>query len=325
MAVYTEVGDEEVAAFVAEYAVGRVVACKGIAEGIENTNYLLVTETATYILTLYERRVREEELPFFISLMEHLAAHGIPCPTPLHGRDGHALRRLNERPAAMVTFLHGMSPRRLTPEHCTAVGEALARLHLAGADFPLRRRNGLSVDSWRPLLQASARHEQEVAAELVDELAADMDYLESGWPTHLPEGVIHADLFPDNVFFQGENLSGIIDFYFACTDFLAYDLAVCMNAWCFESDGSFNVTKARRLAGAYQSVRPLTPAEWQAFPLLAHGAAMRFLLTRLYDWLHTPRTALVTPKNPVEYLQKMRFHRRVRSLGEYGLDVDRAA
>lgn len=325
MAVYTEVGDEELASFVAEYTVGHVVACKGIAEGIENSNYLLVTDKSTFILTLYERRVRVDDLPFFISLMEYLAARGVPCPTPVHGRDGEALRQLNGRPAAMVTFLSGMSPRRLTPEHCSAVGEALAGLHLAGADFPMRRRNDLSVDGWRPLLRASARHEQEVAAELVSELAEDIAHLESEWPTQLPEGVIHADLFPDNVFFHGDRLSGVIDFYFACTDFLAYDLAVCLNAWCFETDGSFNVTKARRLVGAYQSVRPLTEAEWQAFPLLAHGAAMRFLLTRLYDWLHTPRTALVTPKNPVEYLQKMRFHRRVRTLGEYGLDVDRAA
>lgn len=325
MAVYTEIADEEAAAFVAEYAVGRVVACKGIAEGIENTNYLLVTETATFILTLYERRVREEDLPFFLSLMEHLAARGIPCPTPVRGLDGNALRRLCGRPAVMVTFLNGLSPRRLTPEHCAGLGEALARLHLAGADFPMRRRNDLSVDGWRPLLEATARHDQEVAAELADELRADMTHLEASWPTQLPEGVIHADLFPDNVFFRGERLTGLIDFYFACTDFLAYDLAVCLNAWCFETDGSFNVTKARRLVGAYQSVRPLTSVEWQAFPVLAQGAAMRFLLTRLYDWLHTPRAALVTPKNPVEYLQKMRFHRRVRSLGEYGLDVDRAA
>lgn len=325
MAVYTEVGDEEVATFVAEYAVGGVVACKGIAEGIENSNYLLVTETATFILTLYERRVQAEDLPFFISLMEFLAARGIPCPTPVRGRDGLALRQLNGRPAAMVTFLNGMSPRRLTPEHCAAVGEALARLHLAGTDFPMRRPNDLSVHGWRPLLEASARHDQQVAADLVGELGEDLVSLELNWPKQLPEGVIHADLFPDNVFFQGDRLSGLIDFYFACTDFLAYDLAVCLNAWCFETDGSFNVTKARRLVGAYQSVRPLTPAEWQSFPVLAHGAAMRFLLTRLYDWLHTPRTALVTPKNPVEYLQKMRFHRRVRTLGEYGLDVDRAA
>ncbi len=325
MAVYTEIADEEVAAFVAEYRLGRVLACKGIAEGIENTNYLLVTEGGTFILTLYERRVRGEDLPFFLNLMEHLAAKGIPCPTPVHGRDGAALRRLKDRHAVIVTFLAGMWPRRPTPRHCAALGEALARLHLAGRDFGMRRDNDLSVGAWRSLLKQSAHRRDEVASDLAEEIADELDVLESCWPTALPTGVIHADLFPDNVFFDGERLTGLIDFYFACTDFFAYDLAICLNAWCFETDGSFNVTKSRRLVGAYQAVRPLTMGELEALPLLARGAAMRFLLTRLYDWLHTPREALVTPKNPVEYLQKMRFHRGVRSLGEYGLDVDRAA
>jgi homoserine kinase type II len=325
MAVYTEIADEEVAAFVAEYRLGRVIACKGIAEGIENTNYLLVTERGTYILTLYERRVRPDDLPFFLGLMEYLAARGIPCPVPVRARDGQSLRRLKERHAVIVTFLAGMWPRRPTPQHCAGVGEALARLHAAGGDFPLRRANDLSVDGWRPLLAASARHKDEVAGDLARELAENLDLLERQWPVGLPKGVIHADLFPDNVFFDGDRLSGLIDFYFACTDFLAYDLAICLNAWCFETDGSFNITKSRRLVAAYQTIRPLSPDELAALPLLAHGAAMRFLLTRLYDWLHTPRNALVTPKNPIEYLNKMRFHRGVRSLGEYGLDVDRAA
>ncbi|MFO1152445.1 MAG: homoserine kinase [Rhodospirillales bacterium] len=325
MAVYTELADEEVAAFVSEYRLGRVLACKGIAEGIENTNYLLVTEGGTFVLTLYERRVRSEDLPFFLNLMEDLAAKGIPCPTPVRGRDGVALRRVKNRHAVIVTFLAGMWPRRATPRHCAAVGEALARLHLAGADFAMRRSNDLSVGAWRSLLEKCAHRREEVAADLVEEIGEELDVLEARWPTALPTGVIHADLFPDNVFFDGDRLSGLIDFYFACTDFFAYDLAICLNAWCFETDGSFNVTKSRRLVAGYQAVRPLTVSELEALPLLARGAAMRFLLTRLYDWLHTPRKALVTPKNPVEYLQKMRFHRGVRTLGEYGLDVDRAA
>jgi homoserine kinase type II len=325
MAVYTEIADEEVAAFVAQYPLGRVVACKGIAEGIENTNYLLVTEGGPHILTLYERRTRADDLPFFLALMEHLAARGIPCPTPVHGHDGQALRLLRGRHAAIVTFLTGLWPRRPAPVHCAQVGEALARLHLAGQDFAMTRANDLSVSGWRPLLEASAKRSDEVAPELIAELQQDLGHLESCWPARLPAGVIHADLFPDNVFFQGETLSGLIDFYFACTDFLAYDLAICLNAWCFEADGSFNVTKARRLFAGYQSVRQLTAEELDHLPLLAHGAAMRFLLTRLYDWLHTPPSALVTRKNPVEYLGKMRFHRSVRSLGEYGVDVNRAA
>jgi homoserine kinase type II len=320
MAVYTEINDEELAAFAAEYDIGRVIACKGIAEGIENTNYLLVAETGTFILTLYEKRVNDRDLPFFLALMDHLAGKGIPCPTPIHGRDGSALRHLAGRSAAIVTFLSGLWPRRPTPAHCAAVGDAMARLHLGGADFGMKRRNDLSVDGWRPLLRSCHRGPGSVPDELLAELDGELDVLERDWPTDLPAGIIHADLFPDNVFFENDRLSGLIDFYFACTDVLAYDIAVCLNAWCFEPDGSFNVTKARRLVSGYQAVRPLEPGERIHLPLLARGAALRFLLTRLYDWLDTPATALVTPKNPMEYVQKLRFHRGISDHRAYGLD-----
>ncbi|TVR82005.1 MAG: homoserine kinase [Rhodospirillales bacterium] len=323
MAVYTEVTDEEVAAFVADYAIGAVVACKGIAEGVENSNFLLATDRGTFILTLYERRVRPEDLPFFLGLMEHLAAAGVPCPVPVRAQDGTALRMLAGRPAAIVTFLRGLWPKRPTPHHCSGVGEALAALHLAGLDFPCGRSNDLSVQGWRALLEACVSHGDRFAADLADDLAeeltAELAALETAWPQQLPAGIIHADLFPDNVFFERDRLSGVIDFYFACRDFLAYDLAICLNAWCFEPDGSFNITKARRLLTAYHARRPLTASELAALPLLARGAAMRFLLTRLYDWLNTPRNALVSPKNPAEYLQKLRFHRRIRGPEGYGL------
>ncbi len=320
MAVYTDITDEEVAAFVACYDIGRVVACKGIAEGIENSNYLLVTEAGPFILTLYERRVKADDLPFFLGLMEFLAAAGVPCPTPLKGRDGEALRTLAGRFAAIVTFLSGLWPKRPNAGHCAALGQAMARLHLAGQSFPLTRPNDLSVAGWRPLLSATASHGDGVASELRAELDAELAALERDWPSTLPHGIIHADLFPDNVFFEGERLSGLIDFYFACTDALAYDLAIALNAWCFETDGSFNVTKARRLFHGYGEARPLSDAEVDALPLLARGAAMRFLLTRLYDWLFTPKNALVTPKNPQEYVHKLRFHRSVRDARAYGLD-----
>jgi len=320
MAVYTEVTDEELAEFAADYAFGRVFACKGIAEGIENTNYLLATEGGTFILTLYEKRVQADDLPFFLSLMEHLAAAGVPCPTPVADRTGHTLKTLAGRPAAVVSFLPGLWPRRPTPDHCAAVGEALARLHVAGGGFSMRRTNDLSVSGWRPLFEASCRTPGAVAPELADELARELDALEAGWPADAPVGVVHADLFPDNVFFEGHRLSGIIDFYFACTDLLAYDVAICLNAWCFETDGSFNITKARRMLTGYRGVRAFSGRELEALPLLARGAAMRFLLTRLYDWLTTPKDALVTPKNPMEYVHKLRFHRGVRGPGAYGLD-----
>lgn len=320
MAVYTEIADEQVAAFVAEYDIGRVVACKGIAEGIENTNYLLVTDRGPFILTLYEKRVQLDDLPFFLALMEHLAARDIPCPTPVHGRDGQALRECAGRAAAIVTFLTGMWPRRPTARHCAGVGGALARLHLAGADFPMTRANSLSLGGWRKLLSAIASGVEPINAELLEELEEEMQILERDWPENLPIGVVHADLFPDNVFFEQDELSGLIDFYFACTDILAYDLAVCLNAWCFETDGSFNVTKAKRLFASYRGVRELQPAEREILPLLARGAAMRFLLTRLYDWMNTPKSAMVTRKNPMEYLQKLRFHRQTPSPAAYGLD-----
>ncbi len=320
MAVYTDVGDEELTEFVAQYDIGEVASCKGIAEGVENSNYLLRTERGTFILTLYEKRVDPRDLPFFIALMEHLAAHGIACPTPIKGRDGIALKTLCGRPAAIVTFLEGLWPRRILPFHCAGVGQALARLHLAGADFAMARPNNLSVAGWRTLYEACGGRADEVKPGLGDELGQELDELERRWPHSLPAGVIHADLFPDNVFFRGQAVSGLIDFYFACSDCLAYDIAICLNAWCFEPDGDFNVTKARLLLSHYRATRPLGGAEFEALPLLARGGALRFLLTRLYDRLNHPEGALVKPKDPLEYLRKLRFHRSIERPSAYGLD-----
>ena len=320
MAVYTEVGDEELVDFAAEYDIGEVLSCKGIAEGIENSNFALATTDGNFILTLYEKRVNPDDLPFFLGLMDHLAEAGIPCPTPVHGRDGKALRWLCGRPAAIVTFLSGMWPRRITPDHTAELGAALAKLHLAGADFTMSRANSLSLESWRPLLARSEDRADEVMPGLAGELGGELDTLEEGWPHGLPSGVIHADLFPDNVFFRDGKLTGMIDFYFACTDMFAYDLGVCLNAWCFEPDLSFNITKARRMLTAYRKVREFSAAEMEAMPLLAQGSAMRFLLTRLYDWLHTPKDALVTCKDPLEFVAKLRFHLGVKGPGDYGLE-----
>jgi homoserine kinase type II len=320
MAVYTEVSDDDLRAFVAGYDIGEVAAYKGIAEGVENSNYLLQTDRGSYILTLYEKRVAPEDLPFFLGLMEHLAARGVPCPLPLHGRDGKALRSLAGRPAAIISFLQGLWPRRINPEHCAQLGAALAAMHLAGQDFAMRRANALSLAGWRPLLDKCRDRAHEVRHGLAAALEAELEHLEEAWPRDLPEGVIHADLFPDNVFFLGNKLSGLIDFYFACNDFFAYDIAVCMNAWCFETDGSFNITKARNLLNSYRKVRDFSEAELMALPLLARGSALRFLLTRLHDWLHHPEGAFVKPKDPMEYYHKLRFHQGVKGPGAYGLD-----
>jgi homoserine kinase type II len=321
LAVYTDFSDEELQQFIRGYDLGAVQSLKGIAEGVENSNYLLATEAGQFILTLYEKRVDPDDLPFFLGLMDHLAARGINCPTPVHDRQGQVLGRLANRPAAIVTFLAGIWVRRPRVQHCAAVGRALAGMHRAAEGFALTRCNALSVDSWRPLYETCDGRADEVQADLGREIEAELAFLEADWPDDLPAGVIHADLFPDNVFFLGDELSGLIDFYFACNDMLAYDAAVCLNAWCFESDGSLNVTKARALLSGYAAVRPFTRAEIRALPVLARGAALRFLLTRLYDWLTVPAGALVVPKDPAEFYRKLRFHRSVTDAGAYGLDL----
>jgi len=305
---------------VAEYDIGAVTSCKGIAEGVENSNYLLHTERGSYILTLYEKRVRAQDLPFFLGFMEHLARAGLACPTPVHGRDGKALRTLCGRPAAVITFLEGMWPRQVAPMHCRLLGEAMARMHVAGQSFPMARPNDLSLQGWRKLAQSCLPRASEVNDFLAPLIRDELEYLGARWPRDLPAGVIHADLFPDNVFFLRERVSGIIDFYFACNDLFAYELAICLNAWCFEREGDFNVTKARLLLQAYRQVRPITAAEVAALPLLARGSALRFLLTRLYDWLNHPAGAFVRPKDPMEYAKKLRFHQAVAGPGAYGLD-----
>src|SRR6185312_8510455 len=308
MAVYTEVTDDALAAFLADYDIGSMVAFRGIAEGVENSNFSLRTTTGDFILTLYEKRVDPAELPWFLGLMEHLAKRGIVCPLPVHGRDGIALRFLCGRHAAITTFLPGVWPRRVRVEHCGPLGTALASLHLAGAGYPAVRRNALGPDDWAPLLDHSRAGADAVQPGLAAELDTAIAGILAAWPRDLPVGHIHADLFPDNVFFLEGRLSGLIDFYFACTEVLAYDVAVCLNAWCFEADFSFNVTKARAMLSAYAATRGLSPAERAALPVLCQGAALRFLLTRLYDWLHTPPGALVTRKDPLEFLRRLRFH-----------------
>ena len=320
MAVYTDVAADELADFLKQYDLGDLLSYKGIAEGVENSNFLLHTTAGSFILTLYEKRVAKNDLPFFLALMTHLAEHGVNCPLPVKAKDGEALRELSGRPAVIITFLEGVWPRKPNVAHCAGVGEGLARIHLAGANFAIKRANALSVAGWRPLFDAAANRADDVQPGLRAFLGQELDYLESGvWPTQLPEGVIHADLFNDNVFFLGDQLSGIIDFTFACNDMLAYDVAICLNAWCFEPDHSFNVTKARAFLNAYQRVRKLSGAEEAALPLLARGAAIRFLLTRLVDWLNVPEGALVKPKDPLEYVRKLRFHQGVTSVRDYGL------
>jgi homoserine kinase type II len=320
LAVYTDVSDDALIRHLEKYDIGELHSFKGIAEGVENSNYLFTTDDGSFILTLYEKRVKAEDLPFFLGLMEHLAGKGLSCPVPVHMKSGETLGELAGRPAAIITFLEGFSVKRPRATHCRQLGETLAAFHLGGQDFSISRPNALSIGDWRPLYEKSQAGADTVMPGLNDLIATELEFLETNWPEELPAGVIHADLFTDNVFFLKDRLSGIIDFYFACNDLLAYDLAICLNAWCFEDRESFNTTKARSLVAGYEAVRPLSAEEFDALPILARGAALRFLLTRLYDWLNVPEGALVTPKDPLEYVGKLKFHQGISRTGLYGLE-----
>jgi homoserine kinase type II len=318
VAVYTDINEVDLKDFLSQYETGALLSFKGIAEGVENSNFLLHTTEGALILTLYEKRVEKDDLPFFLGLMHHLSDRGLNCPLPLPRKDGALLGELSGRPAALISFLEGMWLRKPEANHCRAVGVALAQMHVAGEGFEIARPNALSVDGWKDLWQKSEERADEVQEGLRPEIAQELAHLVAHWPQDLPAGVIHADLFPDNVFFLGDELSGLIDFYFACNDFLAYDLAICLNAWCFEKDGSYNITKGKAMIEGYLSVRALSEAEVAAMPLLCRGSALRFLLTRLYDWLMTPAGALVVKKDPLEYLKKLRFHQAVEAASDYG-------
>ncbi len=325
MAVYTEVSDEDLSRFLAAYDIGHLLSMKGIAEGVENSNFLLHTDKGSVFLTLFEKRTASGDLPYFIGLMEHLSARGLACPQPVRTRCGTTLGELAGRPAVIVTFLEGLSVRRPTANHCAAAGAALADLHSYGADFAMMRPNALSLDSWGPLFDTARESADKVVPGLTAFVDAELGFLQENWPRELPSGVIHADLFPDNVLFLGAR-AGLIDFYFACHDAYVYDLAICLNAWCFEPDGAFNITKGAAMIAAYQANRSLGPEETATLPILARGAALRFALTRLVDWLNVPEGALVQPKDPAEYIQKLRFHQRVESAAELGVAAsDRAS
>lgn len=317
MAVYTALSDDDVAALLAQYDIGAPLACEGISEGVENTNYKLTTAQGRYILTIFERRVSEADLPFFMAVMEQLAARDFPAPRPIATRTGAHVVRVAGKPAAIVSFLDGAWPRAWGVAHCAAIGDALARMHVALDGIEVSRANGLSIDGWEALIKLRLGEAETLRAGLAALVERDMAEVRASWPSGLPRGAIHADLFPDNAFFVGERLTGVIDFYFACTDFLAYDLAVCLNAWCFDG-ARYDLERGRAMIGAYEAVRPLDAAERAALPTLARGAALRFFATRLADWRATPRGATVTPKDPMEYADKLTFHRSARGAANYG-------
>lgn len=317
MAVYTALSDADLVGLLSQYDVGEALSCDGIAEGVENTNFRLTTTAGRFVLTIFEKRTNEAELPFFMGIMARLAERDVPAPRPMPTRAGALFTRVNNKPCAIVTFLDGAWPKAPDIGHCAAIGEALARMHLALDGFELARANALSVNGWEKLIAPRLAQAEFLRPGLARLIEADMAAARAAWPSDLPRGIIHADLFPDNALFVGDRLSGIIDFYFACTDALAYDLAICLNAWCF-ADHVFDVGRGAAMIAAYDAVRTLTEAERGALPTLCRGAALRFFSTRLADWGETPAGALVKPKNPLEYADKLAFHRAATEAGDYG-------
>jgi homoserine kinase type II len=318
MAVYTDIDDAALASLLTEYDLGPPLAFKGIAEGVENSNFLLETPKGRFILTVFEKRAKSEDLPFFMGMMSHLAEKGFPAPLPVPAKDGKPLRTIMGKPAVIISFLQGMSPRRPDIDQCRQLGAGLAHFHRALIDFRMRRPNDLSIGAWVPMFAGRGEEAEALSPGLSAQINSDLDMLKAYWPKNLPGGAIHADLFPDNTFFPDGKLSGVIDFYFACTDFLAYDIAVCLNAWAFERRGEYNLTKGRALMQGYESARKLEPRERAAIPILCRGAAMRFFLTRLVDLASTPKDALVKPHNPMDYAERLGFHRQARGPEDYG-------
>ena len=321
MAVYTYLSTEDIEQLLEAYTLGKLTHYHGIAAGVENSNYMVQTTSGRYILTLYEKRVRIEDLPFYLHVMESLAKEQVPCPVPVKNKHQQAISFIGGKPCALTTFLQGSAVTQIKNHHIQALAKHLARMHVAGKKITMTKKNAFSVEQWRALYHRMNAQLDSYKKGLNQEIDNQLIVLEKTWPENLPVGVIHADLFPDNVFFRENSLTGIIDFYFSCTDSFMYDLAICLNAWCFEKDHSLNITKAQLLLKTYHKVRPVTEEELTALPVLASGAAMRFLLTRLYDWLHHHHTphAMVSPHDPMEFLKKLRFHYNMPSYHGYGI------
>lgn len=307
MAVYTHITGEALTQYLTGFDIGTLVSFEGITEGIENTNYKVVTTKGSFILTLFEKRVRAEDLPFFISYMEHLHREGIPCPDVIVDKSGGKIVPFTGKPAIIISFLEGCWPRDIEIFHVGALGKLLAQMHLAGEKFKVQRANTLWLPEWKSLIERCGEKPDQLHAGLAYTLKQELDYLERNWPKDLPAGAVHADLFPDNVFFSGQKLTGVIDFYFSCTESFAYDLMLALNAWCFEPEG-LNRKKSAALIHAYEELRPLTNAEQEALGFMGRAAALRIVATRLYDWFHPVEGAVVKLKDPMEYARILNFY-----------------
>jgi homoserine kinase type II len=317
MAVYTKLEHQEVRQFLEQYNINNFKDYKGITEGVENTNYLIKTSEQDYILTIYEKRVDENDLPFFIKLLSYLSENKFPCPKPIANKNNEKINRIKNKKAALVTFLNGQSKNKITSEECFEIGKITAQLHEITKKFNINRKNNLSIENWNSIFEKTIKQKIDLDESIIKKTKNYLNFLKEKWPKNLPEGIIHADLFPDNIFFTNNKVSGIIDFYFACNDFFAYEIAICINSLCFDNNSTFNMTKAKNLIDGYTSIRTLSEDEKKYLPILSMGAAMRFFLTRLYDFYHTDNKADVKIKDPFEYLKKIEFHSTIKNFNEY--------
>ena len=317
MAVYTKLEHQEVRQFLEQYNINNFKDYKGITEGVENTNYLIKTSEQDYILTIYEKRVDENDLPFFIKLLSYLSENKFPCPKPIANKNNEKINRIKNKNAALVTFLNGQSKNKITSEECFEIGKITAQLHEITKKFDINRKNNLSIENWDSIFEKTIKQKIDLDESIIKKTKNYLNFLKDKWPKNLPQGIIHADLFPDNIFFTNNKVSGIIDFYFACNDFFAYEIAICINSLCFDNNSTFNMTKAKNLIDGYTSIRTLSEDEKKYLPIRSMGAAMRFFLTRLYDFYHTDNKADVKIKDPFEYLKKIEFHSTIKNFNEY--------
>jgi len=320
MAVYTKLTENNLKDFFIKYDLGKVLNYKGIKEGIENTNYFIKTEKGKFILTLYEKRVDEKDLPFFIGLMRNLYDKNFPSPEPIINKNGNYISEISGKKAAIVSFLDGNAKGNLSPNNCHEIGIIAAKLHLITKNLSGKRENKLSINSWRKIYNKVKNDCSKIHQNLPKIIEKNLDEIENNWPKNIPSGIIHADLFPDNIFFKKNKVSGIIDFYFSCNDYYAFEIAICLNALCFEGQKenlSFNVTKAKKFIDGYSSIRKLTEEEKKSLKILCQGAAIRFLLTRVFDYLNLTKGAIVKIKDPVEYLKRLEFHNSVKNYEDY--------
>tara|TARA_Y100000590_G_scaffold183062_1_gene208571 strand:- start:24 stop:992 length:969 start_codon:yes stop_codon:yes gene_type:complete len=320
MAIYTKLSENVLKEFFSKYNLGKLVNYNGIQDGIENTNYFVQTDKGKFILTIYEKRVEEQDLPFFMGLMRNLFDSNFPSPEPLINKNGNYITEIANKKAAVVSFLNGSAKKILSPDNCNKVGIESAKLHMITKNLKGKRENRLSVDSWKKIYKKIKKDCTKIHPNLTNIIEKNLQEIESSWPKNIPSGIIHADLFPDNIFFKGNKLTGIIDFYFSCHDFYAFEIAICLNAFCFEGKNenlSFNVTKAKKFIDGYSSIRKLSEEEKKSLKILCQGAAMRFLLTRVFDFLNLTEGAIVKIKDPIEYLKRLEFHNSVKNYQDY--------